>query len=195
MSNIKTKLATDKFLIRGSIVFFAVNIGVAYLLYPHWTTFSGFAVQARALPFFLLAMAVTIFLLLHTGKRLQAQELHKAGIAMYASAVCVALVVLAPYKGSEVQINLHNLAALLFVLCAAGGLAWLARKLYDKLLGISAALQVSVCIIEFILLARLERHPVSQWVWVMLQLFVTLLLMLSFVRIFSALEKTKPLSN
>src|SRR5688572_5787015 len=69
MSDITTKLATDKFLIRGSIVFFAVNMGIAYLFYPHWVTFSYLALQTYALPFFLTAMAVTIFLLWHTGKR------------------------------------------------------------------------------------------------------------------------------
>ncbi len=189
MSDIKTKLATDKFLLRISISFFAVNMGIAYIFYPHWVTFSYLAIQTRALPFFLTAMAVTIFLLLHTGKRLRAHELHKAGIAMYASAACVGLVVLIPYKGGETQIALHNLAALLFVLCATGGLAWLARKLQDTLLGISAALQVVVCITELILLARFERHPVEQWIWVVLQVFVTSLLMLSLLRIFSALEK------
>lgn len=123
MNNLKTKLATDRFLIRANIVFFTVNISIAYLFYPHWVTFSYLALQAYALPFFLLAMAVTIFLLLHTGKRLRARELHKAGIAMYVSAACVGLVVLIPYRGSDTQVVLHNLAALFFVLCAAGGLA------------------------------------------------------------------------
>lgn len=189
MNTIKTKLANDKFLIQGSMLLFAVNIGIAYSLYPHWVTFSHLALQAYTLPFFLLAMFATIFLLWHTGKRLKAQELHKAGVAMYISAVCMAFVVLIPYKGSETQIALHNLAALLFVLFAAGGLAWLARKLRDAALGISAALQFGTCILELIFLARFNQHPVYPWVWVVLQLFVTFLLLLSLLRIFSTLEK------
>lgn len=191
MSNMKNKLASDKLLIRGSIALFVANICIAYLFYPHWVTFSHLAVQAYSLPFFLFAMAVTVFLLCHTGRRLRAQELHAAGIAMYLSAICVGLVVLIPYRGGATQIALHNFAALLFVLFAAGALAWLARRLQDKLLGISAVLQVSACILELVLLARFEQYPVDQWVWVALQLFVTLLLMLSFVRIFSRLEKLK----
>jgi len=189
VKSIKTKLATDKFLIRGSMVLFAVNIIVAYCLYPHWVTFSHLALQAYTLPFFLLAMAATIFLLWHTGRRLKAQELHKAGVAMYISAACMALVVLIPYRGSETQIALHNLAALLFVLFAAGGLAWLARKLRDIVLGISAALQFGACVLELIFLARFNQHPVYPWVWVVLQLFVTFLLLLSLLRIFSTLQK------
>lgn len=176
---------------RGSIALFVVNICLAYLLYPHWVTFSHLALQVYSLPFFLFAMAVTIFLLWHTGKRLRAHELHKAGIAMYLSGICAGVVVLVPYKGGDTQIMLHNLAALFFVLFAAGALAWLARKLRDNLLGISAFLQAGVCLLELILLARFEQYPVDQWVWVVLQFFVTLLLMLSFMRIFSRLEKLK----
>lgn len=147
MKNIRVKLANDAFLIRASIIFFALNIGIAYALYPHWETFSHLALQAYTLPFFLLAMGVTIFLLTHTSRRLRAQELHKAGITMYMSAICIGLVVLIPYKGSSTQIALHNLAALLFVIFAATGLAWLARKLHDAALGLSAALQFGVCVL------------------------------------------------
>ena len=189
MKNIKAKLATDKFLIRGSIIFFALNIAIAYTFYPHWVTFSHLALQAYTLPFFLLAMGATIFLLWHTGKRLRAQELHKAGIAMYTSALCIGLVVLIPYTGSTTQIALHNLAALLFVVIAAGGLIWLAQKLRDVMLGSSAALQIGICILELIFLARFNQHPVYPWVWVVLQLLVTFLLLLSLLRIFSILEK------
>lgn len=191
MNEIKHKLANDKFLLKGSIILFALNIGVAYILYPHWVTFSHLALQAYSLPFFLLAMTITIFLLTHTGKRLRAQELHKAGIAMYMSAICIALVVLIPYKGSTTQLAVHNLAALLFVLFAAGGLAWLARKLQDAMLGAAAAAQFSVCILELIFLARFNEHPVYPWVWVALQLFVTVALLLSLLRIFSVLEKRR----
>lgn len=134
-------------------------------------------------------MAITVFLLLHTGKKLRAHELHVAGIAMYLSAACMGLVVLIPYKGSGAQIALHNTAALFFVLFAAAGLAWLARKLHDTRLGLSSALQVGICTIELILLALYNQHPVQPWVWVVLQLTVTFLLLTSLVRIFSALEK------
>lgn len=168
---------------------FAVNIGTAYILYPHWVTFSHLALQAYTLPFFLLAMAATIFLLWHTGRRLRAQELHKAGMAMYISAACMGLVVLVPYRGSDTQIALHNLAALLFVIFAASGLVWLARKLHDTALGIAAGLQFGTCILELIFLARFNQHPVYPWVWVVLQLFVTFVLLLSLLRIFSALQK------
>lgn len=191
MNNIRAKLATDKFLIRASIIFFALNIGIAYTFHPHWVTFSHLALQAYTLPFFLLAMGITVFLLWHTGRRLRAQDLHKAGIAMYTSAACIGLVVLIPYAGSQTQIALHNLAALLFVLFAASGLAWLARKLHDNLLGVSAILQFGACILELIFLTRFDQHPVDPWVWVILQLFVTLLLLLSLLRIFSTLEKHK----
>lgn len=191
MNKIKRALDNDKHLLQGSIALFGLNIGIAYILYPHWVTFSHLALQAYTLPFFLLAMAATIFLLWHTGRRLKAQELHKAGIAMYISAACMAFVILIPYKGSDTQIALHNLAALLFVLFAAGGLAWLARKLRDAALGISAALQFGTCILELVFLARFNQHPVYSWVWVVLQLFVTFLLLLSLLRIFSTLEKRK----
>ena len=194
MKNIKTRLANDEFLIRASIIFFALNICIAYALYPHWETFSHLALQAYTLPFFLFAMGVTIFLLSHTGRRLRAQELHKAGTAMYMSAFCIGLVVLIPYKGSNAQIALHNLAALLFVIFAATGLAWLARKLNDGILGLSAALQFGICGLELLFLARFEQHPVYPWVWVVLQLLVTLLLLLSLIRIFSVLEKLKNLT-
>lgn len=191
MKDFKAKLANDKFLIRASIIFFALNISVAYAFYPHWVTFSRLALQAYTLPFFLLAMGITIFLLTHTGKRLRAQEIHEAGIAMYLSAICVGLVVLIPYRGSSTQITLHNIAALLFVLCAATALTWLARKLRDAMLGLSATLQFGICILELIFLARFNQHPVYPWVWVVLQLLVTFLLLLSLLRIFSVLEKLK----
>lgn len=189
VNSVKTILATDKLLIRASIVFFAVNICLAYVFYPHWVTFSHLALQFYTLPFFLLAMGTTIFLLWHTGKRLRAQELHKAGIALYISAVCVGFVIVIPYTGSEAQIAIHNLAALLFVVFAAGGLAWLARKLHDAVLGLAASLQIVTCILELIFLVRFNQHPVYPWVWLVLQLFVTGVLMLSLLRIFSVLEK------
>ena len=191
MKSIKAKLANDEFLIRASIIFFALNIGIAYTFYPHWKTFSHLALQAYTLPFFLLAMGVTIFLLAHTGRRLRAQELHKAGITMYISAMCIGLVVLIPYKGTNTQLALHNLAALLFVIFAATGLAWLALKLRDVMLGISAVLQFGICALELVFLARFSEHPVYPWVWVILQLLVTFLLLLSLLRIFSVLEKRK----
>lgn len=191
MNNLRHALSNDKKILQGSIGFFVLNIGVAYILYPHWVTFSHLALQAYTLPFFLLAMGTTIFLLLHTGRKLRAQELHKAGIALYTSALCIGLVVLIPYKGSEAQIAVHNLAALLFVVFAAGGLAWLARKLRDKVLGTAAFLQIGTCILELVFLARFNQHPVYPWVWVVLQLFVTLVLLLSLLRIFSKLETLK----
>lgn len=191
MKNIKAKLANDEFLIRASIIFFALNIGIAYTFYPHWVTFSHLALQAYTLPFFLFAMGATLFLLAHTGRRLRAQELHRAGIAMYLSAMCIGFVVLIPYKGGDAQVALHNLAALLFVIFAATGLAWLARKLHDAILGLSAALQFGICALELTFLARFNQHPVYSWVWVVLQLFVTFLLLLSLLRIFSTLKKLK----
>lgn len=191
MHKIRDRLTTDKFLIRGSIVLFALCISVAYILYPHWVTFSHLALQLYTLPFFLCAMAVTIFLLLRVGKRLKAQELHVAGVAMYISAACMGLVVLTPYRGSDAQIALHNTAALFFVLFAAFGLAWLARKLRDSRLAFSSAAQVGICLLELILLARFGQHPVRPWVWVVLQLVVTVLLLLSLLRVFSILEKLK----
>jgi hypothetical protein len=136
-------------------------------------------------------MAVVMFLLLYTGKKLRAQELHVAGTAMYLSSVCMGLVVLIPYKGSGTQVALHNTAALLFVLFAAVGLAWLARKLRDIRLGLSSASQVGICAVELILLARFNQHPVQPWVWVALQLLVTILLLLSLLRILSTLERLK----
>ncbi len=191
MDKVKIRLANDRFLIVAGTILFALNIGLAYVFYPHWVTFSHLALQAYTLPFFLVAMAITIFLLGHTGKRLRAQQLHKAGTAMYISALCVALVVLIPYRGSDTQIALHNLAALLFVVCAAGSLVWLAHKLQDKMLGVAAVLQFCICALELIFLVRFEQHPVYPWVWVVLQLLVTFILLLSLLRIFSTLEKRK----
>lgn len=191
MDKTQSKLATDKLLIRGSIVLFIVCISAAYILYPHWVTFSHLALQLYTLPFFLCAMAVTILLLLHTGKRLKAHELHVAGVAMYLSATCMGLVILIPYKGSDTQIALHNAAALFFVLFAAIGLAWLARKLHDITLGLSSVFQIGICGLELVLLARFDQHPVQPWVWVVLQLIVTILLLLSLLRIFSSLERFK----
>lgn len=136
-------------------------------------------------------MAAVICLLLHVGRKLKTQELHVAGVAMYISAVCMGLVVLIPYRGSDMQITLHNTAALLFVLFAAIGLGWLARRLRDILLGLSAGLQVSVCFLELVLLAQFDQHPVHPWVWVILQLLVTISLLLSLLRVFSLLEKLK----
>ena len=98
---------------------------------------------------------------------------------------------LIPYRGSSTQIALHNLAALLFVVFAAGGLAWLARKLRDIMLGFFAVLQIGVCVLELIFLARFDQHPVYPWVWVVLQLLVTAILLLSLLRIFLTLEKRK----
>jgi hypothetical protein len=191
MNKTQSKLATDKLLIRGSITLFALFIGTAYILYPHWVTFSHLALQLYTLPFFLCAMAVTIFLLLHTGKKLRTQELHVAGIAMYLSAACMGLVVLVPYRGGATQIALHNTATLFFVLFAAVGLAWLAQKLHDARLALSSVAQVGICIVELILLANFNQHPVQPWVWVALQILVTILLLLSLLRIFSILEKLK----
>jgi len=191
MDTVKHKLANDIFLLKFCLVLFVISIGVAYAFYPHWVTFSHLALQLYTLPFFLAAMAITIFLLWHTGKRLKAQELHKASVALYSSAVCVALVVLIPYKGSDAQIAIHNLAALLFVLFAAGGLAWLAQKLRDRVLGAAAAFQIGTCILELIFLIRFSQHPVYDWVWVVLQLFVTVVLFLSLLRIFSRLQQLK----
>ena len=98
MDRAKTKLSTDKLLIRGSIALFTLCIVTAYILHPHWVTFSHLALQLYTLPFFLCAMTVTIFLLLHTGKKLKAHDLHIAGTTMYLSAACVGLVVLIPNK-------------------------------------------------------------------------------------------------
>lgn len=191
MDKTQKKLANDKLLIRGSIMLFAACIGVAYMLYPHWVTVSHLALQLYTLPFFVCAMAVTIFLLVHTGKRLKTQELHIAGVAMYLSAACMGLVTLVPYKGSNTQIMLHNTAALCFVLFAAVGLVWLARKLRDIRLALSSVLQIGICGLELILLARFDQHPIRPWVWVVLQLFVTVLLLLSLLRVFSILETLK----
>lgn len=191
MSKIRHKLTDDSFLLKGSVALFALNMGIAYALYPHWVTFSHLALQAYTLPFFLFAMAVAIFLLWHTGKRLRTHELHAAGIAMYISAICAAFVVFIPYTGSAAQITAHNVAALFFVLFAAGGLAWLARKLSDRVLGAAAALQIGVCLLELVFLARFNQHPVDPWVWVVLQLFVTAVLLLSLLRVFSRLAELK----
>lgn len=101
-----------------------------------------------------------MILLLYAGKKLKAHGLHMVGVAMYLSAACLGLVVLLPYKGSGTQIAVHNAAALFFVLFAAIGLAWLARKLHDTGLGLSSAFQVGICITELVLLARISQHPV-----------------------------------
>jgi hypothetical protein len=77
-------------------------------------------------------------------QKIKSARINVAGIAMYLSALCMGLIVLVPYRGNGVQIALHNAAALLFVLFAAIGLAWLARKLHDNRLGFSAALQVGI---------------------------------------------------
>jgi hypothetical protein len=77
------------------------------------------------------------------------------------------------------------------VIFAATGLAWLAQKLRDRVLALSAVSQFGICVLELIFLARFELHPVHPWVWVMLQLIVTILLLLSLLRIFSVLEKLK----
>lgn len=185
--NIKKSLANDIFLLRGSVVVFALNVGIAYALYPHWVTFSHLALQAYTLPFFLIAMFAAMFVLLHTGKRLTRHELHKAGYAMYVSALCMGLVVLIPSYGSGLQIALHNVAALLFVLFAATGLIWLGRKIGDHLIVAAGVIQIGICVLELVLLAIFDRYPVNPWVWVLLQLTVTLILLVSLLRVSSKL--------
>lgn len=187
----RAKIVADKVVIRTSIFLFVCSIGVAYIVYPHWVTFSLLALQLHTLPFFLCAMAATIFLFLHTGRKLRLHNLRGAGTAMYVSAACVGLVVLIPYKNSGVQLFLHNTAALLFVLFAAAAIAWLARGVRDRLLAVMAVLQVGLCIFELALMARYSQHPVQSWVWVILQMVVTILLLLSLLRIFALLEKSK----
>lgn len=189
MKKLKSILKTDEFLIRGGIVVFAACIIAGYTLHPQWVTFSHLALQLYTLPFFLVAMAITVFLLVHTGKRLRSKELHVAGIAMYLSAFCMSMVVLIPYRGDGMQIAFHNAAALLFVLCAATGLAWLARRLRDFMLMASSGLQVGICALELIMIAVYDSHPAQPWMWVVLQVMVTLLLLLSLLRVFSLLQE------
>jgi hypothetical protein len=179
----------------GAILFIAC-VSFAYMLQPHWLTFSHFAAQWYTLIPFVIAMMTCAFLLWGIGWELrQHNELYIGGNALRASAIGAILIVCIPYTGSMAQKNLHNSITLLFVLLAAFGIAWSGKQLRNYTLGAMSGALLGICILELIFLARFDTHPVRSWVWVVLQLAATLLLILGLYIIAEKLEQESRQGN
>jgi ABC-type transport system involved in cytochrome c biogenesis permease subunit len=108
-----------------------------------------------------------------------------------ASSISAILILCIPYAGSSAQRNVHNMVVLLFVLLAALGLAIIAKRLKTLALGLMSATLVVICAIELLLLARYNAHPVAPWVWVILQLILTPLIITTLYYVAHELERRK----
>ncbi len=184
------KHLTPKAFVRNGAILFTVSIACAYVLYPHWVTFSLFAGQWYTLPFFIVAMLITMLQLWYISAKLRQQvQLRFGGTVMRASAICVILVICIPYRGGLTQKSIHNAAVLLFVLLAALSLIRLAKPLHSITLGVMSGALVALCVLELVFLARYNMHPVYPWVWVVLQVIVTAILMLALYVIALRLEQ------
>lgn len=189
---LKTRYLNLRALIRDGAALFVACISLCYILYPHWVTFSHFANRWYTFIPFLIAIGVCSLLLWQTGKALRRQaELRAGGTLLVTSAVCAIFIICVPYAGSSSQKDMHNIIVLLFVLLAASGIAMTAKRLRSLSLATISAAQIGICALELTLLARLNVQPVSEWVWVVLQLILTPLTIAALYIIASELERRK----
>jgi len=79
----------------------------------------------------------------------------------------------------------------MFVLLGALGVALIAKHLKHVLLGVISATMIAICILELVLLARFNAHPVDAWVWTILQLILTPLLIYALYVIAGTLEQKR----
>src|ERR1700733_1470367 len=126
--------------VRKGTVLFASSISLAYMLSPHWVTFSHFASHWYTLVLFVIAMCVALLELWYISNKLrQYPSLSLGANALGASAVCIALILCIPYIGTSTQKSIHNLVTLLFVLFAAFGFASIAKVLRSHILATSGS--------------------------------------------------------
>jgi hypothetical protein len=186
----KLKYSSLKILVRKGAILFAACITLDYVLYPHWVTFSHFATQWYTLVPFIIAIATCTTLLWSVGSKLrQFTPLRSGGTALMASAISAVFIICIPYTGAATQKSIHNTAVLLFVLLAALGIAIIAKRLRQAALGLISATLIGICILELILLAHYNEHPVRPWVWVVLQLILTPLMITALYIIAHVLER------
>jgi hypothetical protein len=168
-----------KFIVIGT-AFFWLNIGLAYLLYPHWVAFSIFGTMWRTLTPYVLAMGTSVVMLWVISERLRRHDKFRvAGNALLIGAVFVGLVVFVPFEGSGAQKAVHDILALLFALSVAFGvtrMAWVTRNLLLWTLGLT---QYLVCVLELIFFAIYDTYPVQPWVWTILEVVFTVAFMIS----------------
>jgi peptidoglycan biosynthesis protein MviN/MurJ (putative lipid II flippase) len=74
---------------------------------------------------------------------------------------------------------------------AAFGIAYSGRQLRNYVLSAISGTLLGICMLELIFLARYNTHPVEPWVWVVLQLAATLLLIVGLYIIAEKLEQKK----
>lgn len=195
LTQLKTRYSDLKTLIRDGAILFAVCISLSYALYPHWVTFSHFANRWYTFIPFAIAIGTCGLLLWKVGSELRRHaNLRSGGTVLIASAVSASLILCVPYAGSSIQKDIHNMIALLFVLLAACGLAITAKRWRFVILGVISGALVGICVIELTLLARYVEHPVSPWIWTVLQLILTPLIIVALYTIAHELERRKLLT-
>jgi hypothetical protein len=160
-----------KVLVRNGTIAFTACIALAYALYPHWVTLSGFAAQWYTLVPFILAMLIAMFELWYVAARLRKHGGLTAGAnALYVSAVSIGLVICIPYARTAIQKDIHDIVARVFALSAALGFALIAKHLQNSVLGALSGTMFGICVLELVFLARYAAHPVQPWVWTVLEL-------------------------
>lgn len=124
-------------------------------------------------------MLICAVLLWRIGSELRRHaQLYKGGTALLASAASAILIICIPYTGSLTQKTVHDIIVLLFVLFAAFGIGWVGRQLKNYGMVTVSGTLLGICLLELIFIARFDTNPVYPWVWVVLQLGATLLLIL-----------------
>jgi hypothetical protein len=178
------------------MILFIVSITLAYVMFPHWVTLSHFVSQWYTLIPFAFAMLIAIFELWYLGARLHRNSNLRLGAnALYSSAVCAALILCVPYTGRAIQKDIHNIFALLFVLFAALGFASIAKRSRHYTLGSLSGTLLIICVLEIIFLVRYKAHPVSPWVWTILELSGIAALIIALYIIAEILEQKRRYYN
>jgi|GEM_PF-1051726 len=173
----KLKSYHPRLVVYAGTALFGANIILAYILSPHWGALSHFAEHWYTFIPFAAAMGVAIFELIYAANLLRKLGGITTGSnALYASAGFMTLVVCVPFLGSPLQKDIHDLAALLFALSVIVGFAAIAKRLRNYILAILSGLLFAICVLELILLARYNTHPVQSWVWTALELGAIVLL-------------------
>jgi hypothetical protein len=150
---------------------FTLLIALAYVLYPHWVTLSGFVHHWYTLIPFVLAMLIAILELWYVGTGLYRHvRLRTSAVLLYASAISACLILCIPYTASALEKDVHDAIAMLFVVLAASGFISIATNLRHHLVGVLGGLMFGLCILEAVFLARYQAHPVYSWVWTVMEL-------------------------
>jgi hypothetical protein len=158
-------------IVRAGILVFTLCIAFAYALYPHWVTLSDFASMRATMLLYVFAMLVATAEIYYLGSKLRRNPRLKFGAnTLCASAIFAGLIVCVPYTGSNVQKDIHDAAALFFVLFAATGFASIANQLRNYVLAAMSGVIFALCILELLFLSRNKLNPTQPWLWTILEL-------------------------